>query len=243
MAAPEDREVVLSVENVDLGYGKLQVVFGVSLTVRRGELVGLVGGNGSGKSTILRAISGMIRPTAGRIVFNGEPVAALAPHRMAQKGLAHVPMGRQLFPDLSVRENLLLGAFLPRLRAGRSEVLASVHELFPDLEQIGDRMAGALSGGQQQMLAIGRALMLSPVMLIMDEPSLGLSPRYVKDVMRAIRSVADTGLPVLLVEQNIKQVLQVSHRAYVLENGRQVLDGPSAELQGHPMIRKAYLGL
>src|SRR5690606_2027939 len=176
--------------------------------------VGLVGGNGSGKSTILRAISGMIRPMGGRIVFNGEPVGKLAPHQMAQKGLAHVPMGRQLFPNLSVRENLLLGAYLPKLRKGRNEVLGSVYQLFPDLEQIGDRMAGALSGGQQQMLAIGRALMLSPVMLIMDEPSLGLAPRYVKDVMRAIRSVADTGLPVLLVEQNIKQVLHVSDRAY-----------------------------
>ncbi|MEB2319562.1 MAG: ABC transporter ATP-binding protein [Pseudomonadota bacterium] len=243
MAADDDRDVVLRVENVDLGYGSLQVVFGVSLSVRRGELVGLVGGNGSGKSTILRAVSGMIHPMGGRIVFNGEPVGELAPHRMAQKGLAHVPMGRQLFPNLSVQENLLLGAYLPHLRKGREEVLGKVYGLFPDLERIAGQMAGALSGGQQQMLAIGRALMLSPVMLIMDEPSLGLSPRYVKDVMRAIRSVADTGLPVLLVEQNIKQVLQVSDRAYVLENGRLVLEGGSAELQGHPLIRKAYLGL
>lgn len=243
MTTTTDNDIVLQVDNVDLGYGPLQVVFGVSLVVRKGELVGLVGGNGSGKSTILRAISGMIRPMAGQILFNGEPVGNLEPHKMAQKGLAHVPMGRQLFPNLSVRENLLLGAYLPKLRRNRDQTLQKVYELFPDLKQIDSRMAAALSGGQQQMVAIGRALMLSPVMLIMDEPSLGLSPLYVKEVMRAIRAVADTGLPVLLVEQNIKQVLQFSHRAYVLENGRLVLEGPSAELEGHPTIRKAYLGL
>lgn len=234
---------VLQVEEVDLGYGKLQVVFGVSLQVRQGELVGLVGGNGSGKSTMLRAISGMIQPMAGVIRFNGEVLGKLAPHQMAQKGLAHVPMGRQLFPNLSVRENLLLGAWLPRLRAGREQTLQRVYGLFPDLARIGEQRAGALSGGQQQMVAIGRALMLEPTMLIMDEPSLGLSPKYVRDVMQAIRSVADTGLPVLLVEQNIRQVLQISDRAYVLENGRLVLTGTSAELQNNPLIRKAYLGL
>lgn len=236
-------EVVLSVRNVDLGYGTLQVVFDVSLEVRKGELVGLVGGNGSGKSTTLRAVSGMIKPMAGEILFNGESISGLAPYEMAQKGLAHVPMGRQLFPNLSVKENLLMGAYLPHLRATRNQRLEEITTLFPDLKKYEHTMAGALSGGQQQMVAIGRGLMLDPVMLIMDEPSLGLSPLFVKEVMRAIRKVVDTGLPVLLVEQNIKQVLQVSDRTYVLENGRLVLEGPSKELQGHPLIRKAYLGL
>jgi branched-chain amino acid transport system ATP-binding protein len=236
-------DAILEVENVDLGYGTLKVVFGASLRVARGELVGLVGGNGSGKSTILRAVSGMITPFSGRILFHGEQIRGARPHQMAAKGLAHVPMGRQLFPNMSVRENLLLGAYLPAARANRAENLERVEALFPDLARQSAILAGALSGGQQQMVAIARALMLGPKMLIMDEPSLGLSPLFVKEVMVAIRRVAETGLPILLVEQNVKQVLAVSHRTYVLENGRQVLDGPSAELQGHPMIKKAYLGL
>ena len=238
-----NNDPVLTVEQLDLGYGALHVVHDANLTVGRHELVGLVGGNGSGKSTILRAISGMIAPWAGRIVFNGEPVSKLQPHQMAERGLAHVPMGRQLFPNLTVKDNLMLGAYLPRARARRKQNFELVYSLFPDLETYADSMAGQLSGGQQQMVAIARALMLEPVMMIMDEPSIGLSPLFVKQVMAAIRRVADTGMPVLLVEQNIKQVLQVSDRCYVLENGRIVLDGPSSELQGHPMIRKAYLGL
>lgn len=234
---------ILQLENVDLGYGTLKVVIGASLHVAKGELIGLVGGNGSGKSTILRAISGMIAPWEGRIVFDGEEIKGAKPHRMAEKGLAHVPMGRQLFPNMTVRDNLLLGAYLPAARSKRRENLERAHALFPDLVEQADAMAGQLSGGQQQMVAIARALMLGPKMLIMDEPSLGLSPLLVKEVMAAIRRVAETGLPILLVEQNVKQVLNVSHRTYVLENGRQVIDGPSEELKGHPMIKKAYLGL
>jgi branched-chain amino acid transport system ATP-binding protein len=234
---------ILQVENVDLGYGTLKVVSGVSLAVGRGELVGLVGGNGSGKSTILRAISGMIAPWSGRILFDGAAIGKVRPHEMAKKGLAHVPMGRQLFPNLSVDDNLMLGAYLPEARVRRKENLERVHALFPDLTRLAGTMASALSGGQQQMVAIARALMLGPTMLIMDEPSLGLSPLLVKEVMAAIRRVAETGLPILLVEQNVRQVLNVADRAYVLENGRLVLDGPSKALQGDPMIRKAYLGL
>ncbi|RTZ41767.1 ABC transporter ATP-binding protein [Candidimonas sp. SYP-B2681] len=234
---------MLDVNGVDLGYGKLKVVHGVSLQVAKGELVGLVGGNGSGKSTILRAVSGMIQPWSGSITFNGELIGGLAPYQMAEKGLAHVPMGRQLFPNMTVEENLIVGSYLPRLRAGRKARLEHVYTLFPDLQKYSGSAAGALSGGQQQMVAIGRAIMLDPKMMIMDEPSLGLSPLYVKEVMKGIRRVAETGLPVLLVEQNIKQVLQFSHRAYVLENGKLVLEGASSELQGHPLIRKAYLGL
>lgn len=236
-------EVILKVDGIDLGYNTLQVVYDVSLEVKKNELVGLVGGNGSGKSTILRAVSGMIRPWKGSILFKGEEISGLEPHQMAERGLAHVPMGRQLFPNLTVKDNILLGSYLPRLRANRQKNLDRIFALFPDIEKFADAEAGSLSGGQQQMVAIGRALMLEPDLLIMDEPSLGLSPLYVKQVMRAIRQVADLGFPVLLVEQNIKQVLQFSHRAYVLENGRLVLDGPSSTLEGHPLIRKAYLGL
>ena len=238
-----NNDMVLSVEHVDLGYGSLQVIFDVSLHVKRGELVGLVGGNGSGKSTMLRAVSGMIQPWKGDIFFQGESVAKLEPHQLAARKLAHVPMGRQLFTNLSVKENILLGSYLPSARAMRKENYAKVMDIFPDLKKCESSAAGSLSGGQQQMVAIGRALMLEPELLIMDEPSLGLSPLYVKQMMTAIRGLADMGFSVLLVEQNIKQVLQVSHRTYVLENGRLVLDGNSQELIGHPMIKKAYLGL
>lgn len=239
----EKIQTILDVSKVDLGYGTLKVVFEASLTVGEGELVGLIGGNGSGKSTILRAISGMIKPWSGTIHFGSTEVSGKKPHEMARLGLAHVPMGRQLFGNLTVHENLLLGAFLPEARVKREENLEKVHVLFPDLKKYAGEKAAQLSGGQQQMVAIARGLMLGPKMLLLDEPSLGLSPLLVKDVMAAIRRVADTGMPILLVEQNVKQVLQVSDRAYVLENGYQVLDGPSKELQDSDLIRKAYLGL
>lgn len=238
---PEDS--LLRLEKLDLGYGEVQVVFGVDLHVGRHELVGLVGGNGSGKSTILRAISGMIRPLSGRIIFDGEDVGGLNPHEMALRGLAHVPMGRQLFPDMSVHENLMLGAHLPPARRRREEGFERVYSLFPDLVQKRNDMAGSLSGGQQQMVAIGRALMLHPKMLIMDEPSLGLAPLLVRDVMQVIRMVAETGMPILLVEQNVSQVLRISDRAYVLDNGHLVTQGRSTELVNDPLVRKAYLGI
>ncbi|MBX3142180.1 MAG: ABC transporter ATP-binding protein [Trueperaceae bacterium] len=241
-AEPRQRRV-LDVVDADLGYGELQVVFGVSLHVNAGELVGLVGGNGSGKSTILRAVSGMIKPRGGKVFLGGEDVTGLKPHDLALRGLAHVPMGRQLFGDMTVEENLSLGAYLPPARARRAEGFERVYRLFPDLQAKRRAAAGSLSGGQQQMVAIGRALMLHPKVLIMDEPSLGLAPLLVREVMHVIRSVADTGMPILLVEQNVTQVLRISERAYVLENGRLALEGPSAQLRGDPMIRRAYLGL
>lgn len=239
----DDRAPVLEVREVDLGYGELQVVFGVSLVVREGELVGLVGGNGSGKSTILRAVSGMIRPWGGDVLFEGRSVAGRRPFEMAALGVAHVPMGRQLFPDMTVEENLSLGAFLPEARKRRRENFERVYGLFPDLADKRREAAGALSGGQQQMVAVARALMLDPKLLVMDEPSLGLAPLLVREVMGVIRRVADTGLPILLVEQNVMQVLRVSDRSYVLDNGRLVIEGPSAELMGHPEVKRAYLGL
>ncbi len=241
--APAEPRRMLDVIDADLGYGELQVVFGVSLHVNVGELVGLVGGNGSGKSTILRAVSGMIKPRSGKIMLDGKDVTGLKPHALALRGLAHVPMGRQLFPDMTVEENLSLGAYLPPARARRAEGFERVYQLFPDLQNKRRIQAGALSGGQQQMVAIGRALMLHPKVLIMDEPSLGLAPLLVREVMQVVRRVSETGMPILLVEQNVTQVLKISDRAYVLENGRLVLDGPSVQLQGDPMIRRAYLGL
>ncbi len=236
-------EPILKITNVDLGYGELKVVFGVSLEVGTHELVGLVGGNGSGKSTILRAISGMIKPWGGQVIFDGQELGVQKPHEIAALGIAHVPMGRQLFANMTVEENISLGAYLPSARKKRAENLARVYSLFPDLINKRKDLAGALSGGQQQMVAIARALMLGPKMLLMDEPSLGLAPLLVKEVMQVIRSVAETGLPILLVEQNVQQVLKISDRAYVLDNGKLVLSGPSPELMGHPMVKKAYLGL
>lgn len=239
----DNENVILDVKDVDLGYGTLKVVFEASLHVCEGELVGLIGGNGSGKSTVLRAISGMIKPWSGTMHFNSVEISGKKPHEMAQLGLAHVPMGRQLFGNLTVHDNLLLGAFLPEARQNREINLEKVHSLFPDLKKYANEKAAQLSGGQQQMVAIARGLMLGPKMLLLDEPSLGLSPLLVKDVMAAIRRVADTGMPILLVEQNVNQVLKVSDRAYVLENGHQVIDGPSKDLQNSDLIRKAYLGL
>ena len=242
-AQTADTDAILSVEHVDLGYGELKVVHDLSLRVGRRELVGLVGGNGSGKSSMLRAISGMITPWAGRIVFDGDEIQGQSSHRIAARGIAHVPMGRQLFENMTVEENLSLGAYVREAKAHRARSFERVYELFPDLFDRRGEMAGALSGGQQQMVAIGRALMLDPKMLIMDEPSLGLAPLLVKEVMQVVQRVAATGLPILLVEQNVTQVLKVADRAYVLENGRLVTSGPSARLMGDPEIKRAYLGL
>jgi len=234
---------VLTVDQVDLAYGEVQVVFGVSLEVREREMVGLVGGNGSGKSTILRAISGMLAPKSGRIVFHGRHISGLTPHEAAALGIAHVPMGRQLFTVMTVEENLLTGSFLPRGRARRDENLEKVYALFPRLHERRAEVAAALSGGEQQMLAVGRGMMLEPSLFLMDEPTLGLSPKLVGEVAHVIRAVADTGVPILLVEQNIRLALRLADRAYVLENGRVALQGSSAELSGHPDIKRAYLGL
>ena len=234
---------LLNVEGLELGYSGVEVVFGVDLVVYPGELVGLIGGNGSGKSSLLRAISGMIKPVRGKVGFAGCDITDQAAHDIVSAGLAHVPMGRQLFLDMSVEENLALGAYLPRARKGRKTSAERVYTLFPDLLAKRKLSASKLSGGQQQMLAVTRALMSNPKMILMDEPSSGLAPRLAAEVLRAVRSVAKSGLSVLLVEQNVMQVLGVSDRAYILEQGRVVKTGPSSELQGDAAVRKAYLGL
>jgi len=237
------RERVLDVVSLDVAYGEAQVVFGVSLHVDKGELVGLVGGNGSGKSTILRVLSGMIRARGGTATYRGRNLNGTPAYQITDMGVAHVPMGRQLFGQMSVEENLIMGAYLPRTKPHRAQNLQRVYDFFPRLVEKKNTPAAALSGGEQQMVAIGRALMSEPEVLLMDEPSLGLAPLVVKEVMRVIASLRELGLTVLLVEQNVRQVLKVTDRAYVLEQGRLVTEGPSAQLLHDPEVKRAYLGI
>ena len=234
---------MLAVRDLDVAYGDVQVVYGVSLEVRERELVGLVGGNGSGKSTILRVVSGMLRPRRGSITYAGREIAGMTPHHLVDIGVAHVPMGRQLFPGMTVEENLEMGAFLPRAKARRRENLAKVYDFFPSLREKRKLFAGSLSGGEQQMIAIGRAIMSEPKLLLLDEPSLGLAPLVVREVMRVIAALRDLDLTVLLVEQNVRQVLKVTDRAYVLEQGRLVVHGASRDLLQDEQVKRAYLGL
>ena len=234
---------VLDVNALEVAYGDVKVVFGVSLHVDKGELVGLVGGNGSGKSTILRVVSGMLKARGGSATYREHNLNGVQPHKITDMGVAHVPMGRQLFGQMTVEENLLMGAYLPRTKARRSENLQRVYDFFPRLNEKRLTTAASLSGGEQQMVAIGRALMSEPEVLLMDEPSLGLAPLVVKEVMRVIGSLRELGLTVLLVEQNVRQVLKVTDRTYVLELGQLVKEGKSADLLGDPDIRRAYLGV
>lgn len=236
-------EHVLKVNNLEVAYGEVQVVFGVSLHVAKGELVGLVGGNGSGKSTILRVLSGMLKARSGEALYRQHNLNGVPPYQITGLGVAHVPMGRQLFGQMTVEENLLMGAYLPRTRERRPQNLQRVYDFFPRLREKRTFPAAALSGGEQQMVAIGRALMSEPEVLLMDEPSLGLAPLVVREVMRVIASLRQLGLTVLLVEQNVRQVLKVTDRSYVLELGAVIREGPSADLLDDPEIRRVYLGV
>jgi branched-chain amino acid transport system ATP-binding protein len=234
---------MLTVEHLCAGYGDVEVVRDVSFEVRRGEIVALVGANGAGKTTTLRAISGLIRPTAGQVRLVGERLDRLAPHEIVAAGVNHVPEGRKIFPSLSVDENLDLGAYLPAARARRAERRDQVLALFPVLAQRRRQAAGTLSGGEQQMLAIGRGLMGGPRVLLLDEPSLGLAPLMVDRIFEAIREINGQGTPVLLVEQNVQRSLQIAHHGHVLERGAVALSGPGRDLLAHEAVRKAYLGL
>jgi len=232
----------LRVEALEAGYGKAQVLFGVDLEVVENELVALLGANGAGKTTLLRAISGLVRPWSGRVLLEGQDLGGLSPAKRARMGLGHVPEGRQLFPLMTVEENLRLGAAF--LAPGRErEGYERVYGLFPRLAERRRQLAGTLSGGEQQMLAIGRALMGFPKILLVDEPSLGLSPRLAEEVLLALKAVAGEGVGVLLVEQNVALTLEVAERAYVLEHGRVVLQGPASALAQDPRVREAYLSL
>jgi branched-chain amino acid transport system ATP-binding protein len=232
----------LRVEALEAGYGKAQVLFGVDLEVVENELVALLGANGAGKTTLLRAISGLVRPWSGRVLLEGQDLRGLSPAKRARMGLGHVPEGRQLFPLMTVEENLRLGAAF--LAPGRErEGYERVYGLFPRLAERRRQLAGTLSGGEQQMLAIGRALMGFPKILLVDEPSLGLSPRLAEEVLLALKAVAGEGVGVLLVEQNVALTLDVAERGYVLEQGKVVLEGPASALAQDPRVREAYLSL
>jgi branched-chain amino acid transport system ATP-binding protein len=234
---------MLEVRGIDVFYGDVQVLWDLSFEVRKGEIVALIGANGSGKTTSLATVSSLLKPRKGSILYEGQPIHTRAPHDMVNLGIAHVPEARRLFPEMTVRENLLLGALTPEAKKTRPEMLEKVFTIFPRLQEREKQQAGTLSGGEQQMAAIARGLMLKPRLLMLDEPSLGLSPILVADIFRVIKEVHAAGVTVLLVEQNVFLTLEIADRAYVLENGRVVLQGSGAELLADDHVRKAYLGL
>ncbi len=233
---------MLNIEQITAGYADVTILRDVSLTVMAGQIVALIGANGAGKTTTLRTISGLLRPSTGSITFENRPIHTLPTHKIVAAGLIQVPEGRHLFPQLSVLENLRLGSYR-RGKEQRAERLQEVLAMFPKLAERGSQLAGTLSGGEQQMLAIGRALMSQPALLMLDEPSLGLAPLIVQDIFRIVQQIRDTGTTILIVEQNAVQTLGIADYAYVMENGRIVLSGTGAELLDNPQIRTAYLGL
>ncbi|BDG09822.1 ABC transporter ATP-binding protein [Anaeromyxobacter paludicola] len=234
---------ILEIRDLHVKYGNVEALHGIGLTVNQGEIVTILGANGAGKSTTLRAISGLLKPSGGEIRFEGKPAHTVPAHERVKLGIAQSPEGRRVFGTLTVRENLMLGAFTRSDKAGIAESLAWAYRLFPVLEKRRDQLAGTLSGGEQQMLAIGRALMAKPRVLLLDEPSLGLAPLLVKAIFQAIREVNQTtGLTVLLVEQNARAALKLAHRGYVMEVGRMVLEDTAEALIADPKVQSAYLG-
>ena len=233
---------LLEVHGVDVAYSDTQALWDVSISVAEGSIVSLVGANGAGKSTLLKAISGLLRPRCGSIVFRENPIGGSAPQEIVAAGLSHVPEGRGLFTQMTVWENLVLGAYPVKVRSRASVSLERVFALFPRLRERSGQVAGSLSGGEQQMLAIGRAIMACPVLLILDEPSMGLSPLVVKEMFKLIRTLNQDGMTILLVEQNIHQALQIADHAFVLQTGRIVMQGTGSELLADPTIRQAYIG-
>jgi len=234
---------LLRLERIDAFYGDLQALAEVSLEVRDGEIMALVGANAAGKSTTLRVISGLVSPRRGRVVLGDEDLTELPAHQRVDRGIVQVPEGRRLFPFMTVAENLMLGAHAGRARAERERTLAHVYDLFPVLGERRTQLAGSLSGGEQQMCAIGRALMARPQILMLDEPTLGLAPVLVARIFETVRTINRQGVTVLLVEQNVRQALTLAHRACVLESGRLVLEGQARELLGDDRLKRAYLGL
>jgi branched-chain amino acid transport system ATP-binding protein len=234
---------MLELENVHVRYGPIEALHGISLRVARGTIVTLIGGNGAGKSTTLRAISGLLAPTAGRITFEGRPIHGRSPHDVLALGIGHVPEGRQIFPDLTVWENLRLGAFRTRRVSAVTERLETVFEQFPVLRERARQLGGTLSGGEQQMLAIGRALMAGPRLLMLDEPSLGLAPIYVERVVEIVKTLNAQGISILLVEQRAHAALRIAERGYVLETGRIVLEDEGGRLLENEDVKRAYLGI
>jgi branched-chain amino acid transport system ATP-binding protein len=234
---------LLRLEDVDAFYGDLQALHDVALEVPAGQITALVGANAAGKSTTLRVISGLLAPRQGRVVYEDRPIERLPAHARVGLGIVQVPEGRRLFPFLTVRENLLLGAHPPAARARRQETLAHVFELFPLLAERQSQLSSSLSGGEQQMCAIGRALMAQPRVLMLDEPTLGLAPLMVRLIFDTVRTINAAGVTILLVEQNVQHTLSIASQAYVLESGRVVLAGPGRDLLGDERLRRAYLGM
>ena len=235
--------IALEVNGVDAGYGLTQVLWDISFQVEKGQLVALLGANGAGKTTTLKAVCGIIAPTSGTIRYEGELISGKPVHQVVAHGITMVPEGRQTFPKMNVEENLRMGAYLPRAQKRRARNLAWVYQLFPVLKERRRQIAETLSGGEQQMLAIGRGLMQDPDLIMFDEPSLGLSPIMVEEIFRIIRILHDEGLTIFLVEQNVKQTMKVADYCYVIENGRVVQQGTGKDLETDPKVREAYLGL
>ncbi|MFH0784003.1 MAG: ABC transporter ATP-binding protein [Pseudomonadota bacterium] len=234
---------LLEIEKIDAFYGDVQVIFGLSLRVEKGEVVSIIGGNGSSKSTLLRVISGLMQATAGRISFEGEEIQNEPPENIVTRGIIHVPEGRRLFPLMSVKDNLLTGAYNKRARPDVEKTLQEVYKLLPRLAERESQVAMTLSGGEQQMVAIGRGLMSKPHLLMLDEPSLGLAPILIKDIFETVRKIADQGTTVLMVEQDVRHSLSLSNRGYVLEHGRVAMEGKAGDLIDDPHIKEAYLGM
>ena len=233
---------LLEVQNLEVNYGVIRALKGISFKVNKGEIVSLIGANGAGKTTTLHTITGLVHPKAGSVTFNGEDITRIPAHKIVSRGLVHVPEGRRIFQNLSVYDNLLLGSYIRRDKAAIEKDMKHVFELFPRLEERKTQMAGTLSGGEQQMLAMGRALLSGGEMIVMDEPSMGLSPLLVSEVFEIIQSFREQGKTVLLVEQNAKKAMSISDRVYVLETGSVTIEGNATELINDDRIKKAYLG-
>lgn len=237
------KKPILKIEKIDVFYDDLQVIWSVSLEVNRGEIVALLGANGAGKSTILNTVSGLLTPARGSITFEDLPLDQVPAHKVIEHGITQVPEGRRLFPEMTVRENLIMGSLTPMAKAKRNETIDWVFGLFPRLQERENQTAGTLSGGEQQMLAVGRGLMSLPKLIMFDEPSLGLAPILVVEIFNIIKRIQQEGVTVLIVEQNTKHTLEICHRGYVLENGRVVLVGSGQELLDNEQVKQAYLGI
>ena len=233
---------MLEVKDLEVYYGMIQAIKGISFEVNQGEVIALIGANGAGKTTTLHTITGLLSPKKGSVMFEGTDITKIPAHKIVSMGMAHVPEGRRVFAELSVYENLKMGAYTRKDKNEIEESLANVYKRFPRLEERRNQMAGTLSGGEQQMLAMGRALMSKPKIILMDEPSMGLSPIFVNEIFDIIQAVSESGTTVLLVEQNAKKALSIADRAYVLETGKIVLSGDAKELMNNESIKKAYLG-
>ena len=233
---------MLEVKDIEVFYGVIQAIKGISFEVNEGEVIALIGANGAGKTTTLHTITGLLQPKKGSIMFEGKDITKVPAHKIVSLGMAHVPEGRRVFGELTVYENLKMGAYTRKDKAEIQETLEMVYKRFPRLEERKNQLAGTLSGGEQQMLAMGRALMSHPKIIVMDEPSMGLSPIFVNEIFKIIQDVSKSGTTVLLVEQNAKKALSIADRAYVLETGKIVLEGNAKELMNNNSIKKAYLG-